>query len=156
MSADSPPTWSPGTVMTNELPYRGIYASVSSVIIGSVNGLSPGRRQAIIWINVGLLSIGTVRTNFSEIVIEIRRFHYNDVIMSAIASQIISLTIVYSTVYSGANQRKHLSSASLAFLRGIHRCPVNSPHKGPVTWKMLPFDDVSMSFQENAFENDEC
>ena len=70
--------------------------------------------------------------------------HYNAVIMSAIASQITSLTIVYLTVYSGADQRKHQSSASLAFVRGIHRWPVNSPHKGPVTRKMFPFDDVIM------------
>ena len=62
--------------------------------------------------------------------------------MGAIASQITSITIVYSTVYSGADQRKHQSSASLAFVRGIHRWPVNSPHKLPVTQKMFPFDDV--------------
>ena len=61
--------------------------------------------------------------------------HYNDVIMSAMASQITSLTIVYSTVYSGTDQRKHKSSASLAFVRRIHRWPVNSPHKGSVTRK---------------------
>ena len=48
----------------------------------------------------------------------------------------------YSTVYSGADQRKHQSSASLTFLRGIHRWPVNFPHKWPVTRKMFPFDDV--------------
>ena len=53
-----------------------------------------------------------------------------------------SLTIVYSTVYSGADQRKYQSSASLAFVRGIHWGPVNSPHKWPVTRKMFPFDDV--------------
>ena len=58
------------------------------------------------------------------------------------ASQISSLTIVYSTVYSGADERKHQSSTSLAFVRGIHRWPVNSPHKGQVTRKMFPFDDV--------------
>ena len=73
-------------------------------------------------------------------------FHYNDVIMGAIASQITSLTILYSTVYSDADQRKHQSSASLAFVLGIHREPVNSPHKGPVTWKMFPFDDVIMRY----------
>ena len=70
--------------------------------------------------------------------------HYEDVIMGAMASQVTSLTIVYSTVYSDADQRKHLSSASLAFVRGIHRWPVNSPHKWPVTGKMFPFDDVIM------------
>ena len=70
--------------------------------------------------------------------------HYSDVIMGGIASQITSLTIVYSTVYSDADQRRHQSSASLAFVRGIHRRPVNSPHKGPVTRKMFPFDDVIM------------
>ena len=62
------------------------------------------------------------------------------------ASQITSHMIVYSTVYSGTGQRKHRSSASLAFVRGIHRWPVNSPHKWSVTRKMLPFDDVIMNF----------
>ena len=64
--------------------------------------------------------------------------------MSAMGSQITSLTIVYSTVYSGADQRKHQSSAPLAFVRGIHRWPMNSPHKWPITRKMLSFDDVIM------------
>ena len=73
-------------------------------------------------------------------------FHYGDVIMGNMASPITSLTIVYSTVYSGADQRKHQSSASLAFVRGIHRGPVNSPHKWPVTRKMFPFDDVIMNW----------
>ena len=70
--------------------------------------------------------------------------HYGGVIMGAMASQIASLASFYSTVYSGADQRKHQSSASLAFVRGIHRWPVNSPHKGPVTRNMFPFDDVIM------------
>ena len=70
--------------------------------------------------------------------------HYGDVLMSTMSSQITSLTIVYSTVYSDADQRKHQSSASLAFVWGIHRGPVNSPHKWPVTRKMFPFDDVIM------------
>ena len=64
--------------------------------------------------------------------------HYNDVTMDSIASQITSLAIVCSAVYSGAHQRKHQSSASLAFVHGIH------PHKWPVTRKMFPFDDVIM------------
>ena len=64
--------------------------------------------------------------------------------MGEIASQITSRDIVYSTVYSGADQSKHQSSASLAFVWGIHRGPVNSPHKWPVTWKMFPFDYVIM------------
>ena len=70
-------------------------------------------------------------------------FHY-DVIVSAMVSQITSLTIIHSTVYSGRDQGKHQVSASLAFVRGIHRWPVNSPHKGPLTWKMFSFDDVIM------------
>ena len=71
--------------------------------------------------------------------------HYSDVIMGTMASQITSLTIVYSTVYSGADQRKHQSSASLAFVWGIHRWPVNSQHKSPVTRKMFSSDDVIIS-----------
>ena len=171
------------------------------IIIGSDNGLSPGRRQAIIWTDAGILLNWRWGTNFSEISIEIYIFsfkkmylkmssgkwwpcclghnvltedqihngatldvaypilstyhacwcpdnlrsqHYSDVIMDAIASQITSLTIVYSTVYSGRDQRKHQSSASLAFVWGIHRWPVNSPHKWPVTQKMFPVDGVIM------------
>ena len=78
------------------------------------------------------------------------RPHYSDVIMGAAVSQITSLTIVYPTVYSGADQRKHRISASLAFVWEIHRWPVNSPHKGPVTRKMLPFDDVIMCSRDQA------
>ena len=77
-------------------------------------------------------------------------YHYTDVIMSSIASQITNLTIVYLTVYLDSDQRKHQSCASLAFVRGIHRRPVNSPHKWPVTRKMFPFDDVIIYFQMPA------
>ena len=69
--------------------------------------------------------------------------HYSDVIMGAMASQITNLTIVYSTVYSGGDKKQ--CSASLAFVQGIQRSPVNSPHKWPVTRKMFPFDDVIMT-----------
>ena len=83
----------------------------------------------------------------------IENIHNFDVITGAIASQITSLTIVYSTVYSDADQRIHQSSASLAFVRGINRRPVNSPHKWPVTRKMLPFDDVIMLLRVLAWRN---
>ena len=65
--------------------------------------------------------------------------------MSTMASQITGVSIVYSTICSGGDQRKHQSSTSLAFMRGIHRWPVNSPHKRPITRKMFPFDDVIMT-----------
>ena len=65
--------------------------------------------------------------------------------MSAVAFQITSVSIVCSTVCSGADQRKHQSAASLACVKGIRRWPVDSPHKGPVTRKMFPFDDVIMN-----------
>ena len=85
-----------------------------------------------------------IRLCYWEIIWLIVHNHYNDVIMTTMASQITSPTIGYSTVYSGGNQRKHQSSASLAFVRGIHRWPVNSPHKRSVTRKMFPFDGVIM------------
>ena len=73
-------------------------------------------------------------------------WHYNDVIMSAMTSQITSLTIVYSAVCSGPDKRKYQRSASLAFLMGIHWWPVNFPHKGPVTRKGFPFHDVIIEY----------
>ena len=72
--------------------------------------------------------------------------YYSDAIMSAM-SQITSVSIVYSSVCSGTDQRKHQSSAPLAFVRGIHRRRVNSPHKGPVTRKTFPFNDVIKVFR---------
>ena len=78
--------------------------------------------------------------------------HYCDVLMGAEACQITSLMIVYSTVYSDTDQRKHQSSASLAFVRGIHGGPVNFPHKWPITRKMFPFDNVIMEQTFNERE----
>ena len=75
--------------------------------------------------------------------------HYNDVTVGAIASQITSLASVYSAVWLGADQRKHQSSASLAFVRGIHRWPANFPHKVPVTRKFFSFHNVIMLYNVN-------
>ena len=83
--------------------------------------------------------------------------HYTDIIISAMASQITGVLIVCSSVSSGGDQRIHQRSASLAFLRGIHRWLVDSLHKGPVTWKMFPFHDVIMEwqiyYQEEGFQS---
>ena len=73
-------------------------------------------------------------------------FRYNDVILGAMASEITSPTTVYSNAYLGADQRKRQSSASLAYVRGNLRRPVNSPHRWPVTRKMFPLDDVIMHY----------
>ena len=94
-------------------------------------------------------SVSCLNTHYSDVIwaswrhgastrLQIEKlFHYSGVIMGVMASQITSRTVVYSTVYAGADQRKHQSSASLAFVRGIHRWPMNSPNKGPVTRKMF-------------------
>ena len=68
--------------------------------------------------------------------------HYNNVIMRTMASQITSIGIAYSTLYSGADQRKHQSSAWLAFVRRLHRWRVKSPHNGPVMGKIFPLDVI--------------
>ena len=95
----------------------------------AIDALAPSRQQPWIWL--------------CRIYVFL---HYSAVIMGAMASQITSLTIVSSTVYSGADLRRHQSSLSLAFVRGIHRWPVNSPHKGSVTRKIFPFYDVIMIY----------
>ena len=71
-------------------------------------------------------------------------FQYSNVMMSTIASQITGVSIVCLTVYSSVDRRKYQSSATLAFLRGIYHWPVEFPHKGSVTPKVFPFDDVIM------------
>ena len=107
--------------------------------------LTPNGLQAITWTTNGQIIDAYVRHRSRWVkasYITGLFVHCNDVIMGAMVSQITSLTIVYLTIYSGANQRKHQSSASQAFVRGIHRSPVNSTHKWPATRKMFQFDDV--------------
>ena len=121
------------TVLSNIYKYLGFHRCYEYFITGLCYGATPNRRQASAWTNDGPVP---------------RRMHGSPSLewrlMSAMASRFTNLVIVYSSVYSGADQRKHQSSASLAFVRGIHWWPVNSPHKGPVTRKMFPFDDVIM------------
>ena len=93
-----------------------------------------------------LIPISIWNCNFSDF----WKCHCRDVIMGTMASKITSLQIFYSTVYSGADERKHQSSTSLAFVKEIHRLPVNSPHKGPVMRKMFPFDDIIICIQFHA------
>ena len=87
---------------------------------------------------------------------EFKPSHYSDVIMSTMASQITGVATVCSNVCSGADQRKHQSSASLAFVRGIHRWQVNSPLKGPVTRNMFPFDDDIMLLSKMRCNDRPC
>ena len=89
-----------------------------------------------------MLPIGLLGTKFA-----LQWRHY-DVIVT---SQITSVSIVCSNVGSGADKRKHQSSASLAFVRGIHWKPVDSPHKGLVTRKMFPCNDVIMTLKRLHF-----
>ena len=77
--------------------------------------------------------------------------HYSDVITSAMASQTTGVSIVYSTVCSGIDQRKHQSYVSLAFVRGMQHWPMISLHKGTVAWKMLSFHDVIMPCDDLLF-----
>ena len=120
----------------------------SDTIAGVSLSLIIWRHQAITCNRVDLSSMGPSDIRLSA--------HYRDVIMSSLASQITSLTIVYSTVYSRAGQRKHQSSASLAFVWGIHRWPVNSPQKWPVTRKLFPFDDLIMKWTKDTSAINEC
>ena len=71
------------------------------------------------WFPIPVSHIFTTKSAEYALIVDI--MHYIDVLMTTIASQITSLTVVYSAVYSDGDQRKHQSSASLAFVRGIHR-----------------------------------
>ena len=75
--------------------------------------------------------------------------------MSIMVSQITSL-IVYSTIYLGADHRKHQSSMSLAFVKEIHQWPVNSLYKRPVMRKMKPFEDVIMALLYSTVHYLDC
>ena len=124
----------PCGLLVMKMEYSGLNQSIPSVSTKSLKAMQ-------VW---GPVEISELH------VLQVSCMHYTDVIMGTIASQITSLTIFYSTVYSDADQRKYHSSTSLAFVRGIHRGPVNSPHKWPVTRKMFRFDDVIMMSQQQG------
>ena len=94
---------------------------------------------------LSLLFVTIVSIRLGEAVVEALRWRHNR--RNGVSNH--QPRHVYSTVYSGADERKHQSSASLAIVRWIHRGPVNSPHKWPVTRKMFPFDDVIMGFKHS-------
>ena len=127
-------------LMTAEWNFHQIWITMQN---SSLNGSNvPITSSWMVWVKRSEPNHNEPQPNTNRV--HISWDHYGDVIMGAIASQITRLIIVYSTVYSDAGQRKHQSSASLAIVWGIHRGPVNSPHKWPVTRKMFPFDDVIM------------
>ena len=96
--------------------------------------------MSMVWTSTGtprvLMALGPLRLDVST--------HHSDVIMNSMASHITGVSIICSTVCSAA-QRIHRSIGSLAFVRGIHRWPVDSSRKGPVTQKIFPIDDVTMN-----------
>ena len=160
-----------------------IYESVNWVSIGPDNGLSPVRRQAITWTNTDLLSMKPLETNFSEIPDNIQHSSLTKMHLKMSSAKqrpfcprrdrLIAKPLQWHhnghdgvsnhqphdcllNRYSGADQRKHQSSASLAFVQGIHRWPVNSPHKWPVTRKMFPLDDVIMFNHNHNLLSEHC
>ena len=113
--------------------------------------MSRAVRQQVIWrhawhqgTNYYVCTQKSISLRIGLFIIITHHGHYNDVIMSAMTSQITGNSIVCSTVCFNAHQRKYESSASLAFVRGIYRWPVDSSQKGPVMRKLFPFDDVIM------------
>ena len=75
--------------------------------------------------------------------------------MSAMASQITDVSIICSVVCSGADRRKHESSASMAFVRGMYLCPVDSHHKGTVTRKMFKLMTSSWKGQQRKMYHED-
>ena len=121
----------------NPVKWFHSYKYVSTEVIGTMVFIA-------IMLNISHVSVITYISYLLVLSAETIPGHYNDAMISKVVSEITSLMIVYSTVYSGTDQRKHQSFTSLAFVRGINRWLVNSPYKEPVTWKMFPFDDVIM------------
>ena len=127
--------------------FHGISTVIFRTLIYShISGNKSYKTIAMMYYNFQYVSLASIY-GLSYMGCELIMRHHSDVVMSAMASQITGVSIVYSTVCSGADQRKQQSSASLDTVRGIPRWPVNSPHKGSVTLKMFPFDDIIMAHE---------
>ena len=95
------------------------------------------------YVDLGSVSYSSLRRSR-----EVYWCHYNDVLMGAIASQITSLAIVYSIVYSKKTSKFRVTG----LCTGNSPWPVNSPHKWPVMRKMFPFDDVIMWCTQRSYK----
>ena len=139
------------------MPNRIIFVGPFWEAYGKHKNSHLGYKKVLLWCHLSNCNIYTGKSAYpNRINPWCPRFHYDDVIMTMLASQITSLAVVYSIVYSGVDQRKHQSSASLAFVREIHRGPVNFPQKWPVTRKIFPFDYVIMLRRILADQQNQC
>ena len=105
-------------------------------------------RLITLWLLACSVPLGNTRIS-SQLPSKFISMHYNDVVMTMMASQITSLTVVYSTVYSDA-ERKTSKLRVTGLCVGNSPGPVNSPHKWPITRKMFPFDDVIMGLVQGC------
>ena len=80
-------------------------------IIVSDNGLSPGRRQAIIWTNAGILLIGTLGTNFSEIFIELPQFSFKKMYLKMASDQCPSCCLCFNVLMGVCEQDVYIRSS---------------------------------------------
>ena len=138
-------------IKTTSCQYRKSHCGDKAILRPSYfhNGISyTGKMSSLYWIKALVVMFPNMYIHYRlHSISENKYSHYNDVIMTTVASQITGLTFVYSTVYSDTDQRKHQSSASLAFVWGIHRDRWIPRTKGQLRGKcFFPFDDVIMSF----------
>ena len=136
-----------------------IATTMIDIIMYSGEQSTPNTNTRVLCINFGFNVRWSCYARVQNVFLHACLIHYNDVIMVTMASHIISPAIVHTAVYSGADQRKHQCSASVAFVWGIHRLPVNSQHKWPVTRIMSLFDDVIMRQNignDKPFGKNEC
>ena len=132
------------TIMCGDCWGHCVWSSLHEVIVTAFNAPVMIKRSALPSTDFDTTLLVIISLKSYYWVMWVILGHYNDVIMSAMASQITGFSVVCSTVGLGVDQRKYQSSVSLAFVRGIHQWPVNSPQKRPVTWKIFPFDEVIM------------
>ena len=104
----------------------------SEIIIGIDNGLSSHRRQVIIWTNVSPVQRCICAVLGGDKLMA--AIHYNPILY--IHRKCLNTKTVYCLQSYKTFHYNDVTSS------GKHRCAVNSPHKGPVTRKMFPFDDV--------------
>ena len=114
--------------------------------IGSDNGLSPGRHQAIIWINAGILLIGSIGINFSEILIEIKTFSFKKMRLKVSSAKrrpfcpglnVIMMKMIISSYLSLCIQNCVRCNWLWYFGNTAIQSAVDSPHKRPL---ILPLD----------------
>ena len=127
------------------------------IIIGSDNGLSPGRRQAIIWTKAGILSIRTSGTNFSEILTEIHTFSFKKMQLKMSSAKCLTFCLGLNVLTAPKRKCRHGLIVSSSYIHNYsYYTLINMNSPKPELSQNLGHNDTFLFSEIVAFQTCRC